>query len=748
MLAAYLAAVCWTFATALRPTRVQNIDVGALLQQRTLLRQQKAFVEADALLDRAKQFGAIVRDHANGTSTYTLRRRAVDAPSVLSLAKAARDYAGRGDLSDGDVAEYVAARAEEAREALAEPDAAPGRQASDAAFAFALAGCRDDELLDGLLDRHASNRAKRRTVNDLQAEERLGACGLRGRDAFFAPRACQWRWRYARDARTTPAADVLSVAFPPGPLVLDLGCGMGGSAIGLALNSEANVLAVDTSRACVRAARGFAKRLGSSCRFVVADAADALRWAATHEGPVYVLVQFPTPFALGGEATVRERRPFLLSRDVAELVTSAIGTEGAVYVASQVEDVALASADALESAGLCLEPAEEPVMTEAPKRLRDERVGSERRAVGGPWRATSPLPADAAPESERRCELLGQPVHRFVASRRRRGDRLRLFAAPRDDLDGGDDDADVVLDAALTRVMHAGTYEFVEDTSEPNRVFLGADGRATALRDIYDDSSGAGRGGAQDGRWRVERIRNNSTHCKIHLSLGRYNLQGSVSSRGGDAVEGVVLEGASDPDFVGRFRLALTSRAANDSAVDAALEKAATKRATRPAPPARVGKGALAGRQWLLSATVDDEQCFFILDFMESGEFVDTAGADAPCEIGGRWGVYDEGVRDPPRDGRGSHVWIWIRRSKCRGASGLHGDLRLHGRIEYDDPLAELALRSGVDRPPDRATGPVLFGDIPDMEYSALVGSFVLTPSASLPDELRRRLPVGGMAWS
>ena len=62
--------------------------------------------------------------------------------------------------------------------------------------------------------------------------------------------------------------------------------------------------------------------------------------------------------------------------------------------------------------------------------------------------------------------------------------------------------------------------------------------------------------------------------------------------------------------------------------------------------------------------------------------------------------------------------------------------------------MAELALRSGVDRPPDRASGPVLFGDIPDMEYSALVGSFVLTPGASLPDELRRRLPVGGMAWS
>ena len=430
--------------------------------------------------------------------------------------------------------------------------------------------------------------------------------------------------------------------------MLDLGCGMGGSAIGLALSTDANVLAVDTSRACIRAARGFAKRLGSSCRSVVSDAADALRWAATYEGPVYVLVQFPTPFALGGEATVRERRPFLLSRDVAELVATAVGTEGAAYVSSQVEDVALASADALESAGLCLEPAEEPVTTEAPKRLRDERVGSERRAVGGPWRATSPLPADAAPESEKRCELLGQPVHRFVASRRpRRGDRLRLFAAPRDDLDGGDDDADVVLDAALTRVMHAGTYEFVEDTSEPNRVFLGADGRATALRDIYDDSSGAGRGGAQDGRWRVERIRNNSTHCKIHLSLGRYNLQGSVSSRGGDAVEGVVLEGASDPDFVGRFRLALTSRAANESVVDAALEK---RRPNAPRAPrrrrasARARLRAASGSCRPRSTT---SNAFSSSTFRSRGDFVDTAGADAPCEIGGRVGRVRRGRPRP-----------------------------------------------------------------------------------------------------
>ena len=97
-------------AVGLRPTHVNKIvcrsrrsqlhvlaapqdeDVAALIQRRTLLRQQKAFDEADELLDRAKQYGAIVRDHANGTSTYTLRRRATDAPSVLDLAKACLLY--------------------------------------------------------------------------------------------------------------------------------------------------------------------------------------------------------------------------------------------------------------------------------------------------------------------------------------------------------------------------------------------------------------------------------------------------------------------------------------------------------------------------------------------------------------------------------------------------------------------------------------------------------------------------------
>lgn len=140
------------------------------------------------------------------------------------------------------------------------------------------------------------------------------------------------------------------------------------------------------------------------------------------------------------------------------------------------------------------------------------------------------------------------------------------------------------------------------------------------------------------------------------------------------------------------------------------------------------------------------------MDLLTSGEFVDTAGPDAPCALGGRWGVYDDDATTrKATDGKGSHVWLWIRRAKCRGVPGLHADLRLHGAVAFEARLEdELALRSGraPSRPPDRVAGSVVYGDIPDMEYSALVGSFSLTPAAGpLPAELRRRLPVAGLSW-
>ena len=67
----------------------------------------------------------------------------------------------------------------------------------------------------------------------------------------------------------------------------------------------------------------------------------------------------------------------------------------------------------------------------------------------------------------------------------------------------------------------------------------------------------------------------------------------------------------------------------------------------------------------------EGKQGVFILDLLESGEFVDTS--TGRLRLGGRWGTYDEGAKSA--DGKGSQLWLWIRRSKCRGADGLHSDL-------------------------------------------------------------------------
>ena len=77
-----------------------------------------------------------------------------------------------------------------------------------------------------------------------------------------------------------------------------------------------------------------------------------------------------------------------------------------------------------------------------------------------------------------------------------------------------------------------------------------------------------------------------------------------------------------------------------------------------------------------------------------------------------------------------------------QGRSGLQDDGALRASLQR-----ELAARSGGDAPaPDRVAGFVIYGDIPDMEYSALIGTFELTPAAALPPSLLGRLPIPS-AW-
>jgi hypothetical protein len=89
-----------------------------------------------------------------------------------------------------------------------------------------------------------------------------------------------------------------------------------------------------------------------------------------------------------------------------------------VYVASNCEDVALRCADVLEAAGWDGVAPEDPVLLPRDgNTLREARALAVdgRRAVGGPWRLSSPVPWT---DSEHQCEAQGAPVHRALFRRR------------------------------------------------------------------------------------------------------------------------------------------------------------------------------------------------------------------------------------------------------------------------------------------------------------------------------------------
>ena len=321
-----------------------------------------------------------------------------------------------------------------------------------------------------------------------------------------------------------------------------------------------------------------------------------------------------------------------------------------------------------------------------------------------------------------------------------------------EELDGPSSDEfsdEAVLEVAKARVLHSGIYSArlfdVDGVAEENRLFLDAAGKASAVRDVYGrGGGGSGRGGARSGLWRVEAVEGRQHECALTIVLGRYSLLAVAETRRAAApIRGTVLEGEVDGDFAGRFEMVLATPATNATVVAEQLRRSAAKLATRPAPPPRYTRADFANRRkWLLDAVLEGERAAFVVELRENGTFVDAAVEGGT--IGGRWGVYDEGAERKSADGAGTHLWLWIRRSNTRGFN-LHGDLRLHGRPSYDGGASlqrELAARSGAPPPPpDRVQGHVIFGDIPDMEYSCLIGSFELTPAA-LPAPLLGRLPI------
>jgi SAM-dependent methyltransferase len=245
---------------------------------------------------------------------------------------------------------------------------------------------------------------------------------------------------------------------PTKPLVLDVGCGMGISLLGLATITNTskynefagcNLLGVDLSGLTIGYAQGMAHRwkLTHRLQFVV-DSAESLLQTFIESYPGIMslcMIQFPTPYLLSNSTSGNSVRNsgnsqlppspndgFMVSSKLLTLVQKALcirdNTDGRLLLQSNCEDVAVYMRQtAMEHGGYigmdALDPLVEPETENLPQRtlnwlatLKDDegRVNLSYRASGKFWSMTSPLPSKACTETEVACRLNRIPIHRCV----------------------------------------------------------------------------------------------------------------------------------------------------------------------------------------------------------------------------------------------------------------------------------------------------------------------------------------------
>jgi hypothetical protein len=230
-------------------------------------------------------------------------------------------------------------------------------------------------------------------------------------------------------------------ADPTRPLVVDVGCGMGLSLLGLAsLDRDGeygsfpwlqgcNFVGVDLSSAAIGFAQGISARWNlDRLVFVVTSSEDLLLDLQHYAGPVRkILIQFPTPYRLAtakegaGNAQLPSIDGFMVTKNLLTLSRSLLlkspDIESSLLIQSNCEDVAVWMSDLA-----CSDNMFEVVMQErsvqtagaGTQRTRNWIEQEGKRAVGPGWCASPVLPRRGQTETEAACDLNGTPVHRLV----------------------------------------------------------------------------------------------------------------------------------------------------------------------------------------------------------------------------------------------------------------------------------------------------------------------------------------------
>ena len=374
-------------------------------------------------------------------------------------------------------------------------DGFSGRISMDVAFNLALAGYSEPVVFANLCDRgeievkrQGKTRRKSSGLSIAHMAERAAAAGCMHSGLFDAslrrmlelgwstdagstastlasgdlqlchPRAARWlhlrhhhhsltaeQRRVGQSSRPCAADDTsLGRLFdePSRDLSVDLGCGFGVGALGLAsADSEAayNTLACDLNHAAVGFARGIASRwrIAHRCSFVVSDASALLQRLRNgeYDGRVArVVLSCPTPFAASTTRASAATLDFFAEPRLFDEIASTLCTGGHLHVASNVEDVAVrlfasalatgrfeAVTDTAAGAGAAAFSAIPPtpptaLLSEAPIPRRQAlwREAGGERAEGAAWEYGAATLLEARSETELAYALESRPTYRFV----------------------------------------------------------------------------------------------------------------------------------------------------------------------------------------------------------------------------------------------------------------------------------------------------------------------------------------------
>ena len=277
---------------------------------------------------------------------------------------------------------------------------------------------------------------------------------------LFADRPLLWLWRFA--ARQTkakvleeaPSLSSLStdvswlskLADTSKPLVLDIGCGLGVSLLGLASLrerymdpsvkfpveldwDECNYLGADLSLLGVRFGSGLAARwrLNSRIQYTQSAAEDVVDQVATlYPGKVpLIMIQFPSPYRLkeSGNSQLPTTRDlgFMVSQSLMQKIAMLLQkSRGYLLLQSNCEDVAIIMLEMAQAAGLVPVPSTDPVLSledmppnqQTPQRTQEWIAMGGERALGPAWCCQALIPSRT--ETEAACTVQGTPVHRCL----------------------------------------------------------------------------------------------------------------------------------------------------------------------------------------------------------------------------------------------------------------------------------------------------------------------------------------------